>query len=68
MNKTQKKKRELENYLQREEIRYCNKLKEEIKIFQKVNQISNLTKKRERSNSKDTKDRQNTKSLKRKSV
>lgn len=59
MNKTQKKKRELENYLQREEIRYCNKLKEEIKIFQKVNQISNLTKKRERSNSKDTKDRQN---------
>lgn len=58
MNKTQKKKRELENYLQREEMRYCKKLKEEIKIFQKVNQISNLNKKRERSNSGDVKGRQ----------
>lgn len=60
MNKTQKKKKELERYINREERKVCEKVKEEIKIYEKVNEINHLNKKRERSASKEEKD-ENTK-------
>ena len=55
MNKTQKKKKELERYINREERKVCEKVKEEIKIYEKVNEINHLNKKRERSASKEEK-------------
>ena len=55
MNKTQKKKKELERYINREERKFCEKVKEEIKIYEKVNEINHLNKKRERSASKEEK-------------
>ena len=57
MNKTQKKKKELERYINREERKVCEKVKEEIKIYEKVNEINRLNKKRERSASKEEKEK-----------
>ena len=59
MNKTQKKKKELERYINREERKVCEKVKEEIKIYEKVNEINHLNKKRERSASKEEKEKTN---------